>query len=156
MPPLPRMTAPTPDISLREITADTVRTICDLQVLPAQGAFVASNAISIAQAYFEPKAWFRAIHADQTPVGFVMLSLDPALPEYCIWRFMIDARYQHLGYGTRALRLVIDHIRTLPRATEVLVSYVPAEGSPEPFYRKAGFIPTGQVIDGEVVLKLVL
>lgn len=156
MPPLPRMTAPTPDISLREITADTVRTICDLQVLPAQGAFVASNAISIAQAYFEPKAWFRAIHADQTPVGFVMLSLDPALPEYCIWRFMIDGRYQHLGYGTRALRLVIDHIRTLPRATEVLVSYVPAEGSPEPFYRKAGFIPTGQVIDGEVVLKLVL
>ena len=156
MPPLPRMTAPTPDISLREITADTVRTICDLQVLPAQGAFVASNAISIAQAYFEPKAWFRAIHADQTPVGFVMLSLDPALPEYCIWRFMIDARYQHLGYGTGALQLVIDHIRTLPRATEVLVSYVPAEGSPEPFYRKAGFIPTGQVIDGEVVLKLVL
>jgi diamine N-acetyltransferase len=150
------MTSPTPVISLREITADTVRTICDLQVLPAQGAFVASNAVSIAQAYFEPKAWFRAIHADETPAGFVMLSLDPAIPEYCIWRFMIDARYQHLGYGIKALRLVIDHIRTLPRATEVLLSYVPADGSPEPFYRKAGFIPTGQVMDGEVVLKLVL
>ncbi len=150
------MTSPNPVISLREITADTVRSICDLQVLPAQGAFVASNAISIAQAHFEPKAWFRAIHADQTPVGFVMLSLDPAIPEYCIWRFMIDARYQNLGYGTKALRLVVDHIRTLPRVTEVLVSYVPADGCPEPFYRKAGFIPTGQVIDGEVVLKLVL
>jgi diamine N-acetyltransferase len=106
--------------------------------------------------HFEPKAWFRAIHADETPVGFVMLSLDPALPEYYIWRFMIDTRYQHLGYGTKALRLIIDHIRALPRAKEILVSCVPADGSPEPFYRKAGFIPTGQVMDGEVVLKLVL
>jgi len=150
------MTSPIPVISLREITADTVCAICKLQVLPAQEAFVASNAVSIAQAYFEPKAWFRAIHADETPVGFVMLSLDPALPEYYIWRFMIDTRYQHLGYGTKALRLIIDHIRALPRAKEILVSCVPADGSPEPFYRKAGFIPTGQVMDGEVVLKLVL
>jgi hypothetical protein len=27
--------------------------------------------------YFEPKAWFRAIYADETPVGFVMLFDDP-------------------------------------------------------------------------------
>jgi len=150
------MPTPTAPVSLREITADTVRTFCDLQVLPAQHAFVASNAVSIAQAHFEPKAWFRGIYADHEPVGFVMLSLDPAIPEYCIWRFMIDARFQRLGYGAKALRLVIDHIRTRPRATEILVSYVPADGSPEAFYRQAGFIPTGQVIDGEVVLKLVL
>ena len=57
-------------VSLREVTADTVRMICRLDVSEEQKHFVAPNAVSIAQAYFEPKAWFRAIYADETPVGF--------------------------------------------------------------------------------------
>ena len=57
------MQSPTAAVTLREVTAETVRTICDLQVRPEQQAFVASNAVSIAQARFDPKAWFRAIYA---------------------------------------------------------------------------------------------
>ncbi len=64
-------------VSFREINAETVRTICRLDVSEEQMHFVAPNAHSIAQAYFEPKAWFRAIYADETPVGFVMLYDDP-------------------------------------------------------------------------------
>jgi diamine N-acetyltransferase len=146
----------TADVTLREITAETVRTICDLQVRPEQQAFVASNAVSIAQAHFEPKAWFRAIYAGEEAVGFVMLSLDEKTPEYYIWRFMIDARHQGRGYGRAALELAIDHIRGLPGAAEVLLSYVPAPGGPEAFYRQAGFQPTGQIIEGEVVMKRLL
>ncbi|MEZ4516674.1 MAG: hypothetical protein R3C44_07485 [Chloroflexota bacterium] len=85
------------DVTLREVTADTVREIINLRVRPEQEKFVAGNAVSIAQAYFEPKAWFRAIYADEIPVGFTMLSLDADKPEYYLWRFMIDSRYQHLG-----------------------------------------------------------
>ena len=48
-------------VTLREITGDTVRTICALRVAPAQERLVAPNAVSIAQAHFEPGAWFRAI-----------------------------------------------------------------------------------------------
>ncbi len=150
------MNPPSAVVTLREVTAETVRTICELQVGPGQQTFVASNAISIAQAHFEPKAWFRGIYAGEQPVGFVMLSLDEKTPEYSIWRFMIDARHQGRGYGRAALELTIDHIRPLPRATEVLLSYVPAPGGPEAFYRAAGFEPTGQVIDGEVVMKRAL
>jgi diamine N-acetyltransferase len=54
------MTGP---VTLRDVTADTVRAICRLQVGPGQERFVASNAVSIAQAYFEPRAWFRAVYA---------------------------------------------------------------------------------------------
>ena len=64
---------------------------------------------------FEPKAWFRAVVADDVPVGFVMLSVDEAAPEYYLWRFMIDERYQGRGYGRAAIGLLIDHVRTLPR-----------------------------------------
>jgi diamine N-acetyltransferase len=69
---------------------------------------------------------------------------------------MIEAAYQGRGYGREAMRLVIEHVRTLPRATELLVAWVPAEGGPEPFYRSLGFEPTGEIDDGEVVARLVL
>jgi hypothetical protein len=41
-----------PEVSLREITADTVREICRLRVAPGQEGFVAPVAVSIAEAYF--------------------------------------------------------------------------------------------------------
>ena len=34
------------------------------------------------------------------------------------------------------------------------LSYVPEEGSPEGFYRGLGFEPTGEVLEGEVVMSL--
>lgn len=119
-------------------------------------SFVAPNAVSFAEALFEPKAWFRGIYADGTPVGFAMLSIDREAPEYYLWRFMIDARYQGRGYGRAAIRLIVDFVRTLPAATELLVSWVPADGGPEPFYRGLGFVPTGEMDGVEVVARLTL
>ncbi len=60
-------------VSLRAITAETVRTICALEVRQEQRSYVADNALSIAQAHFVPGAWFRAVYAGETPVGFGML-----------------------------------------------------------------------------------
>lgn len=143
-------------VTLREITAETVRTICNLSVREDQRSFVAPNAVSIAQAHFAPEAWFRAIYAGDTPVGFAMISDKPEVPEYFLWRFMIDQRWQHLGYGRRAIDLLVTHVRTRPGATAFFTSAVPGEGSPQPFYEKIGFAPTGQIDDGEVVLRLEL
>ena len=39
-------------------------------------------------------------------------------------------------------------------AEELVVSYVPGEGSPEGFYRGLGFEPTDEVLEGEVVMSL--
>jgi diamine N-acetyltransferase len=68
--------ATTKRITLREITEDTLRPVLDMEVTPSQRKMVASNARSIAQAHFSRHAWFRAIYAGKTPVGFVMLYLD--------------------------------------------------------------------------------
>ena len=152
----PRSVADGGVVELREVTSETVRAVCLLQVAPEQRGFVAPNAVSFAEAMFEPKAWFRAIVADEVPVGFVMLSLDEVEPEYYLWRFMIDAAYQGRGYGREAIRLVLEHVRTLPGARELLVSWVPADGGPGPFYQGLGFEPTGEIDDGEVVARLVL
>ena len=98
-------------IELREITQDSLGTVLDLAVEPEQAAYVAPNARSIAEAYFEPHAWFRAVYADDDPVGFVMLFRDPP-DAFWVWRFMIDARHQGKGYGRRALELVVEEART--------------------------------------------
>ena len=74
-----------PEVTLREVTRETVRAICRRQVADDQRGFVAENAVSIAQAHFEPHAWFRAVYADEEPVGFVMLSDKPDEPEYFLW-----------------------------------------------------------------------
>jgi diamine N-acetyltransferase len=142
------------DVTLREVTAGTVRAVCDLTVGPGQDGLVAPNAVSIAQAHFEPKAWFRAIYAGDDPVGFVMLFDDA--PECFLWRLMVDHRHQGRGYGRRALDLVVEHLRQRPGVTALLTSYVPDPAGPEQFYKRYGFVDTGEVDGGEVVCRLAL
>ncbi len=143
-------------MTLREITRDTVCDIMRLDVTEHQKSFVASNSVSIAQAHFEPKAWFRAVYAGDDPVGFVMVYEDPEKPKFYLWRFMIDHRHQGRGYGRAALEQVIERVRGLPRATTLLTSYVPGEGSAGAFYHRRGFADTGDVEGEELVTALEL
>jgi diamine N-acetyltransferase len=157
-----RQNAPQPapsaqsNVTLREITADTVRIICSLTVRDDQRGFVAPNAVSISQAHFADYAWFRAIYADESPVGFVMLQDQPEKPEYYLWRFMIDGQYQNMGFGRRAMEHLIKYVETRPRATELLTSVVQGEGGPQQFYEKLGFQLTGEYDGGEALMRLPL
>ena len=144
-------------VSLREVTKANLPAVLRLKVAPEQERFVASNAVSIAQAYFDRDiAWFRAIYADEAPVGFLMLEDRPDSERYFLWRFMIDARYQGLGFGARAIALLLDHVRARPGAREIGTSCVPGDGSPCPFYEKLGFAYTGEVDDAELVMRSAL
>ena len=146
------------EVSLREVTEETVRQICSLSdtLSAQQQQMVAPNAVSIAQAHFSDKAWFRAIYVDETPVGFLMLYDDVEKSEYYLWRLMIAGPYQKMGYGRRAIELLLEYVRARPGATELQTNYVPIEGGPEMFYKGMGFVSTGEVDGGEVVLRLKL
>ena len=145
-------------VTLREITAETVRSICMLSdtLSEDQHHMVADNAMSIAQAHFSDKAWFRAIYADEQPVGFIMLYDDPEEKQYYLWRLMIAGPYQGKGYGRQAIQLLIEYVRTRPGAEALLASYVPMEGGPKGFYHKLGFESTGEMEGDEVVIRLAL
>jgi diamine N-acetyltransferase len=142
-------------VTLQEVNRENLKEILDLKVTSEQENFIASNAVSIAEAHFYPEvSWFRAIYAGETPVGFVLLDDDPAKSFYALWRFMIDARFQRNGFGKRALELAIEYVKTRPGAKVLLTSCVLGEGSPEKFYKKMGFIPTGETDeDGEVIMQ---
>lgn len=141
-------------VTLRPITADNVYDIMRLRVASEQEQFVADNARSLAEAAYNPYAWPRAIYADETPVGFVMLYDNPHEPQYFLWRLMIDRRYQHLGFGRQAVEQVIDYVAGRPSATSLGVSYVPNDGSPQPFYAKLGFVDTDEMDEGEQIMRL--
>jgi diamine N-acetyltransferase len=142
-------------VTLREVTKETVRTICNLKVAPYQEQFVDPNAMSIAQVYFDPAAvWMRGIYAGETPVGFVMVLDDLGNEERHLWRFMLDARFQGYGYGRQALALLIDHFKGRPEVRALLTSCLPGKGGPCPFYEKLGFVYTGEVDEGELVMRL--
>ena len=146
------------DVELREITKATVIAVVRLDAGDG-GRQVAPNAVSIAQAYFEPAAWFRGIYAADVPVGFVMI-YDPSLaaaPEhdyFYLWRLMIDKAHQGRGFGRTAVERLIEHVRTRPGAAELRLSHVPAAEPLARFYRSLGFGYTGEVDDGELVMAM--
>lgn len=147
------------EIALQEVTAETVLTVCGLSVAESQKRMVAPNANSIARAYFDDRLWFRAIHANETPIGFIMLSDNPQGedgPRYYLSQFMIAAEYQGKGYGRRALELLIDHARFRPGATRLELCFVLAEGCPEAFYAKFGFKRNGRDDGDEIGMTLEL
>jgi diamine N-acetyltransferase len=150
---------PEAHISLREVTLATLPAVCKLSntLTEPQKRMVASNAYSIAEAHLAAHAWFRAIYADEVPVGFIMLH-DSAegKPGYFIWRLMVGGPYQRMGFGRRAVELLIDYVRTRPGARELLTSCGLGEGSPEGFYLRVGFKHTGKMWDDEAVLSMPL
>lgn len=149
-------TSPDPDavVTLRPVTNDNLREVLRLKVAPEQEQFVASNAVSLAQAHFTKEAWYRAIYAGETPVGFMMLHEDRTKPEYFLWRLLIDQRYQRRGYGRQAIARLVEHIKTLPNASELLLSHGEGEGSPAPFYAGLGFTYTGDKLDDELIMRI--
>jgi len=155
---------PDAEITLREVTAETVREVCRLTdtLTPPRRYMVAPNAVSIAQAHFEPKAWFRAIYAGETPVGFLMLYDDPDgeppdnEPVFFLWRFMIAGQHHGKGFGRRAIELLVEYVKTRPGAKELEVSCGQGPGSPEEFYHKVGFERSGKMYGDEVGLALKL
>jgi diamine N-acetyltransferase len=146
-------------ITLREINQDTVGNVCDLAVDSSQSDFVAPNAISLAQALFTPEAWYRAIYEDETLVGFIMLFDEtlsekiPESPSMDIWRFMIDKKFQGKGYGRAVLELVINLVRDQNKTSTLKLSYVPGNDSAVKLYESVGFVATGEVEEGEVIMK---
>jgi diamine N-acetyltransferase len=156
--------AGTATVTLREVTEHNRAEVEALGVTSEQSGYVAGVADSMAEALQYPDAqpWYRAVYADETPVGFVMISdgITVSNPDYLgpyyLWRLIVDQRFQGRGYGTRALDLVVDHLRTRPDARVLLTSHVVGPASPRGFYLRYGFRATDRVHEGEPVLELLL
>jgi diamine N-acetyltransferase len=146
-------------VSLRPIDHSNRQAVEALDVSPEQQQFVSNVPDSIREAEREPngRGLYWAIYADETPVGFVMISDDVGSPDYFpqyLWKLFIDQRYQGRGYGTATLDLIADFFRRRPEVTIMRTSCEQGEGSPLGFYERYGFEQTGDIVfDDEILLQ---
>jgi diamine N-acetyltransferase len=170
----PQTTTPSRDsvLTYREVTEHNWRAVADLSLKDGQKGNLAANVWSLAEAAYSEDAWVRAIYADETPVGMLMLAIWDPDEAYYIWRFMIDGRYQNLGYGRRGVEYAIAHIRQHNpnakqigvlstvlegRKSEELIKLLKPEEWPSKFFEKLGFKqkdPPDE--DGEIVMEMEL
>lgn len=154
-------------MELRKIDSGNFEQIAKLEVEPDQVHFVASNVWSLAEAYATAASGMTAlpfgIYENGIPVGFVMFGYDSlddpdeppvARENYCLWRFMIDRRYQGRGLGKQALESCLDYLRTFPcgPAAYCWLSYEPENLRAKGLYEKVGFAENGQFCGKEAVL----
>ena len=157
----------TPTVELRDIVTDEDRAAAlRLRTAPGQERFVSSVEQSFADAIEHPEACPRywAVYDGDEAVGFTMISdnipretldADPTLVgPYFLWRLLIDERFQRRGYGTATLDAVVAYVRSRPGGDTLLTSAGQGEGSPQPFYERYGFVPKGEIVEDEVVLRL--
>lgn len=151
---------------IRHVTKDNWRELIEIQVREDQKNFVASNVMSIAESQFgfeEPgdghwDFYPFGIYDGETPVGFLMYSLNYAHPtqQAFIMRLMVDEKAQGRGYGRFAMQKMLEIFRSDGRVQEVGISYAPANEVARAFYASLGFVEPGALIEGETlaVLKL--
>jgi RimJ/RimL family protein N-acetyltransferase len=149
-------------VQLAEITASNRDAVFALRTHKSQERFVSPMAQSAIDALVPDLddglgrliPWMRAVLADGEIVGFVMVAAPTATnPHPFLWRFLIDRIHQRRGIGTKVLDLLVDRWRN-EGADQLLVSWKPGRGSPEPLYLGYGFRLTGEEADGEVVASL--
>lgn len=156
-------------VVLRDIVTDADREAAlSIRLRPGQDYYASGVADSFDDAIIDARAMPRywTINDGDHVVGFVMLSDGvPAerlatdadlVGPYFLWRLLIDHRYQRRGYGTATLDAIVAYLRDRPGADVLYTSAVPGEQTPQPFYERYGFVPTGEIVDDEVVLRLEL
>jgi diamine N-acetyltransferase len=142
-------------VQLRPVTRDNFEECCDLEVSEKQRDFVSSNVFSLAESKFYPEFIPLAIYAGDTMVGFLMYGRDD-LDGELVWtllRLMVDRRYQRKGYGRAALELFIERMRLKPECKALHATVMPGNEIAQNLYASLGFVETGDVEDGDLVLR---
>ena len=123
-------------IRLEKVNDNNFVNLMKLEVAESQKGYVASNTVSMAQAY--------AVNASGRFVQcFGIYDGDTA---YYLWRFMIDHRFQGKGFGRDALNLLLDYVLSFPDGEEDTwsTSYDQENEAARHLYASFGFAPNGE------------
>ncbi|WP_343348971.1 GNAT family N-acetyltransferase [Terrisporobacter petrolearius] len=96
------------NINFKEIDKSNYNTCINLKVGDHQKNYVASNAISLVQAFYEEELYPIGIYNDEEMVGFILYDYDKELEGWSFSRFMIDINHQNKGYGSKALEKFLE------------------------------------------------
>ncbi|MGL4911490.1 MAG: GNAT family N-acetyltransferase [Romboutsia sp.] len=147
------------EITLKRVEESNFIECFNLKLKEGQEKFVSHPIRSLAQAYvYYNQCTPFAIYKDTTIVGYVMVIYDYDEETYNIWHMMIDEKYQNNGYGTDALELCLDYIKTKPfgKSNDIILTCNVENDNAIQIYKKFGFMETGECDEDEIEMKLVI
>lgn len=118
---------------------------------PLDEEWVTSTAFSIVQSVYEPEWESRLIYDDEKIIGFVFYGMWAEKQAPLLCRYTIDVAHQGKGYGQRALPVVIREMAAQYRTDYIYLTLEESNARAVHLYRKFGFVPTGEMDEGESV-----
>lgn len=135
-------------IRLADITEDNWTEAASLAVKEPQKRFVASAQGILARGYVYRNCGGRVylIEDDGIAVGLALVREFTEEPlGYDLQQLMIDARYQNRGYGSQALKLILDELRKEGKYDHVEVCVKKEDVDAIRLYERYGFRDSGYV-----------
>ena len=155
-----------PNLEFREINKDNFYDVCMLNVNSEDKEFVASNEMSLAEAYlFKTMGAYVlpiAIYRNRVPIGFIMITKGyigdnikgEYINNYCILRMMIEAKHQNKGLGKLALKQLIEIIKSISiNESFIWISTEEKNVKAIHVYEDNGFKKTNDYCGEEIILK---
>ena len=145
------------DLFLKRVDESNFVDCFKLKLGHGQDKFVSHPIRSLAQAYvYYSQCTPFAIYMKEDIVGYVMVIYDYDEETYNIWHMMIDEKYQDNGYGTEAMKLCIDYIKSKPfgMSDTIVLTCNIDNLSAIHIYEKFGFKDTGERDEDEIIMKL--
>lgn len=145
-------------INFRKITEENFDAIIRMKRSEGEN-FVAPNAVSLAQAWlyrYNGDVFPFAIYDGDTVVGFMLLEEDMEDKRLDLWRIMLPPEKEGKGYGTAAVKLMIQYAKDSGRYKSIGLLCGPKNHNARHIYDKLGFQPTGEICYGDVEMRLEL
>ena len=138
-------------LSIKKLDRFDWETVLDLKVSPEQEDFLPSNLYSIAQTHFE----------GNVPMGIFLEDQAIGFASYGIWsnvcwinRIMIDQKYQGKGHGSKALKMLLEQLRSNPEIREFRTSVAAKNKAALDFFKQHNFSTFAEPLENEIVLRL--
>jgi len=135
------------NISIRDVTAENVQEILKLSVRGVQASFIETTAQCLEESeectIYKPVG----LYADECLIGFAMYGFFSEETENGrVWldRFLIDSRYQGLGYGTIMLNALIQKLVIEFSCTQIYLSVFEENRTAIRLYEKFEFRFNGE------------
>ena len=144
------------ELRLVEVTADNWRDAADLAPRDDQRDHVAALAARYLLLGVYGDTWHNLVaYADGTPVAHVMWGVDDDGSRW-IGGLLVDAAHQGRGHGRAVVAGLVERLTADGAGVPVRCSVHPDNRASNALFASLGFRPTGETVDDERVLELVV
>ena len=135
-------------VRLTDVTEENWMEVASLSVKEHQKQYLAPAIGILARGYVYRNCHARVfvIENDGGIVGVALVREFTEKPlGYDLQQFMVDERYQGKGYGSQALQLILDELRTENHYDHVELCVKKADAEAIRLYEKHGFVDSGYI-----------